>query len=380
MPDIADDNAAYRDAMARAEAASGIERDADGNETNGIEAIVSGQTPAPTSEPVVAVPVQASDQPLPPDPVTPAVPAETDTPVQEAAPVVPAAPLSVEELSQQLAVATARLEEKDSFIGKQSTDVGELRQTVSELSARLDAQQTRTVQPSVAATTVVTQELVDTNPALAAEAAYAQGDENALRFVMEQWKDVDAFSAASWRDDKLREQQQKAFDVKLAEQEKKIAAVAVPAAESAAQSADQQQWKDALDEVKGKYPEVFVADAEGNTPAQRLLEAAGSRPEYAAFKELLQTGDAPAKAAALSALYALEKVGNPAEFKAQLEADAQEAAAAAAAARAGASAVNGQTTAGQGGELKTEEELEADAVISRMRSKPSLSKGWTGRN
>ena len=370
--------------MARAEAASGIERDAQGNETNGIEAIVRGETPAVTSEPVVAEPVQASDQPLPPVPVTPAVPVETDTPVQEAAPVVPAVPaepLSVEGLSQQLAVATARLEEKDSFIGKQSTDVGELRQTVAELSARLDAQQAQpVVQPNVAASTPVTQELIDNNPALAAEAAYVQGDENALRYVMEQWKDVDPFTASSWRDDKLREQQQKAFDVKLAEQEAKIAAVAVPAAASAAQSADQAQWKEAFDDVRGRYPEVFVPNPEtGVSIAERLITAAGTQPEYAAFKEMLQTGDASAKAAAISALYALDKVGNPEAFRAQLELDAQEAAASAAAARAGASAVTGQTTAGQGGELKTEEELEADAVITRMRSKPSLAKGWTGR-
>jgi hypothetical protein len=374
MPDIADDHAAFREAMARAEAASGIERDAEGNETNGIEAIVSGQTPAPTSEPVVAVPVVASDQPLPPDPVTPVA----DTPEPEA--VAPAEPLSVEELQQQLAVATARLEEKDSFIGKQSTDVGELRQTVAELSARLDAQQqTPTVQPSVAATTVVTQELVNTDPALAAEAAYVQGDENSLKFVMEQWKDMDPFMAASWRDDKLREQQQKAFDAKIAEQEAKIAAVAAPVAESAATRAESLKWEAALDTVKGKFPEVFVADESGNTTVQRLLLEAGTKPEYEAFKVMLQTGDADAKAAAISALYALDKVGNPDAFKAQLEADAQEAAAAAAAARAGASAVNGQTTAGQGGELKTEAELEAEATISRMASKPSLSKGWTGR-
>jgi hypothetical protein len=373
MPDIADDHAAYREAMARAEAASGIERDADGNETNGIEAIVRGEIPAPTSEPVVAVPVTASDQQLPPEPVTPVA----DTPEPEAE---PAEPLSVEELQKQLEIATARLEEKDSFIGKQSSDVGELRQTVAELSARLDTKENQpVVQPNVAATTPVTQELIDTNPALAAEAAYVQGDANALQYVMEQWKEVDAFSASSWRADKLLEQQQKAFDKKIAEQEERLAAVAAPVAASAAQTADQEQWREALDDVKGRYPEVFVTDAEGTTPAQRLLEAAGTRPEYAAFKEMLQTGDASAKAAAISALYALEKVGNPEAFKAQLEKDAQEAAAEAAAARAGASAVNGQPNAGQGGELKTEAELESDAVISRMRSKPSLSKGWTGR-
>jgi hypothetical protein len=36
--------------------------------------------------------------------------------------------------------------------------------------------------------------------------------------------------------------------------------------------------------------------------------------------------------------------------------------------------------AGQPAESKTQEELEQESYISRQRSKPSLSKGWTGRS
>jgi len=153
--------------------------------------------------------------------------------------------------------------------------------------------------------------------------------------------------------------------------------VAAPVAASAAQTADQQAWKEAFDTVKAKHADIFTADETGTTVAERLLSEVA--PRYPSFKELLLTGDAPAKAAALEALYALDQVGNPDAVKAQLDEAAQVAAAEAAAARAGAAAVNGQVAAGQGDELKTAEELEAEAYTTRMRGKPSLSKGWTGR-
>ena len=85
MPDPADDRAAFLEAMRRAEAASGIERDDQGREVNGIDAYVDGETPVATPELQGAVPVQASDQPLTTEPVeqTSATESVTDTDTSE---------------------------------------------------------------------------------------------------------------------------------------------------------------------------------------------------------------------------------------------------------------------------------------------------------
>ena len=373
MPSLADDREAYLEASRRAEEAAGITRDAEGNEVYADE-----ETPVATPELEGAVPVPASDQPLTPEPVAEEAAATLEQQQQEA-PVVPPTHATLEEIQVQLAVAEARLEEKDSFIGRQSGEVGELRQAVEELQRQIQAQPV--AQQAPAPVIPITQELIDTNPALAVQAAFSQGNEQALQVAFEAWREDDPFTAATWLNDRKLEQQQKAFDAKIAQAQEKFDTATAPLAESAAESANQRQWAEAFDEVKAKHADIFVADPEtGTTVAEHLITAAGTQPEYADFKEMLQNGGASTKAAALSALYALEKVGNPEAFKAQLAKDAQEAATEAADALRAAGAVTGQSTSGQGTELRTEEELEQDSYLTRQRSKPSLSKGWTGRS
>lgn len=363
MPDIADDHAAFREAMARAEAASGIERDADGNEINGIESIVRGETPDVT-ELEGAAPVPASDPPTP-EPVTP--PEPTATSEEQVAPAAP----TVEELQAKLEATQARLEEKDTFIGRQSGEVGELRLAVEEMQRQIQAQ------PVTPAPTIqVTQELIDNNPAAAVQAAFAQRDEQALQIAFEAWKDPlhpegDPFAAASWLNERKLEQQQAAFDARLAETEKKFETATAPLAADAAANADQQQWKTAFDTVKATRPD-FLENAE------RLLTEVA--PQFPAFTAMLANGDAEAKATALAALYSLDKLGNPEAVQAQLAEAATEAATEAAAALAAAKAVSGQTTVKTGTEEATTEELEAAAYVARQKGKPSLSRGWTGRS
>lgn len=362
MPDIADDRAAYLEAVRRAEEASGISRDADGNEV-----YTEGETPVVTPELEGAVPVQASDQPLKPEPVTPAVPAATDTPEQQQQ-EAPAVPPTLQELQQKLAAAEARLEEKESFIGRQSGEVGDLRKAVEEMQRQLQAQP---VQQTPAQIIPITQELIDNNPAVAVQAAFAQQNEQALQVAFEAWKEIDPFTAVTWLSDKKLEQQQQAFDAKLAETQKQIAETTAPLAQDAADAAQQREWALAFNEVKATRPDFL-------DNAARLLEEVA--PQYPSFLPALQSGDAKAKAEALSALYALDKMGDPQAVQAQLEAAAQEALADATAARAAAGVVTGQQTVGQGTVQKTQEELEQDAYVARQRSKPSLSKGWTGRS
>jgi DNA repair exonuclease SbcCD ATPase subunit len=361
MPDIADDRAAYLEAMRRAEAASGIERDAEGNETNGIEAIVRGETPVATPELQGAVPVQASDQPLAAEPAAEEA-AATSEQQQEA----PAEALTVEQLQEKLADAEARLAEKDSFIGRQSGEVGELRRVVDELSARVNQAQ----QPAPVATpqVLITQDLIDADPARATQLAFQQKDESALALAFEAWRDEDPFTASTWLSDQRLAQQQAAFDAKLAEVEGKIQTVAAPMEATVAQN----EWNGAFHYVEQQRP-GFLQQAE------RLLSEVA--PKFPNIVGVLSNGDAAAKSEVLMALYDLDRVSNPEQIKQELEQQVQEATAEAAAARTAAGVVTGQTTAGQGSAAeKTVEEQEADAYMTRQRGRPSLSRGWTGRS
>lgn len=359
MPDIADDRAAYLEAMRRAEEASGISRDSEGNEV-----YVEGEPPAATPELEGAVPVQASDQPLPPEPAS-----EADTSGQEQ-PAPPTAEPTAEELKAELAAAQARIEEQKTMIGRQSAEVGTTREEIAALKARIDAIAATPATPSAPAI-AITQELIDNNPAAAVQAAFAQRDEHALQIAFEAWKDPlnpsgDPFAAATWLNDRKLEQQQAAFEAKIAEQERRFETVTAPLAESN----EQREWGLAFDEVKATRPDFLES-------AERLLTEVA--PQYPAIADQLSTGDHTVKAQALAALYALDKMGNPQAVQEQLEKAAQEASAEAAAART-AAGVTTQSTAGQPAEQKTQEELEQESYMTRQRSKPSLSKGWTGRS
>lgn len=345
--------------MRRAEEASGISRDAAGNEV-----YAEVETPDVTPELEGAVPVQASDQPLTTEPA-----AEADTSVQEQ-PVEPAAEPTVEDLKAELAAAQARIEEQKTMIGRQSAEVGTTREEIAALKARIDAVTSATATPS-SPTIPITQDLIESNPALAVQAAFEQRNEHALQMAFEAWRDPlnpngDPFAAATWLNDRKLEQQQAAFEAKLAEQEKRLETVTAPLA----QSNEQREWGMAFDEVKAARPD-FLENAE------RLLTEVA--PQYPAIADQLSTGDHTVKAQALAALYALDKMGNPQAVQEQLERAAQEATAEAVAARAAAS-VTAQSEAGQPGEEKTPEELEQEAYISRQRSRASLARGWTGRS
>lgn len=343
-----DDSSAYREALDRAVEAA---------ETD----TASGETPEiPELE---TVPVSASDQPLVPEPevtepaVAEEVAEETPETQQQEAPVV-----GIEDLRQQLAAAQARLEEKDSFIGRQSSEVGELRQAITEMQQHL-----ATREAPAAPTMAITQDMIDTNPALAAQSAYAQGNTQALEIAFEAWKDEDPFAASSWRADRLLEKQQADFEARIKEVQAEVETAKAPLAESR----DRQEWDKAFAIAKTDRPD-FIENA------ARLLEEVA--PLYPTFLPALQNGDAAAKAEALSALYALDKMGNPQAVQAQLAEQTAEAAVEAAAALQAASAVSGQTTIGQAPVEKTFEQSEQEAYATRREGKPSLAKGWTGRS
>lgn len=372
MPDIADDRAAFREAMARAEAASGIERDADGNETNGIEAILSGKT-SDANELKGAVPVAASEQPLVSGETAPVV--DTSSEEQAATP-----PQTVEELIAEREKLIAQVEEQKLMIGRQSTEVGESRERMAVIEAELAGiRAAQAVEPAAPAIQI-TPELIETNPALAAQAAFEQKNQSVLEAAWNAWDAEGDGSAKLWLAERRAEQREAELRAEIAATREKIEQIEAPLAKQTAEATEQAQWREAFDTVREKHPDVFQPDADGKSIAESLILAAGTKPEYGAFREMLQTGDGPTKAAALSALYALERIGDPQGIATQLAEAAREAEVEAAAARVAAGAVTGQTTSGQPGEQKTEEEQEQEGYIRRQKDKPSLAKGWTGRS
>lgn len=365
MPDIADDRANAREAMRRAEEAAGIFRDENGNEVYGDPSA----TPVATPELEGAVPVAASDQPLP----EPVVPTDTST-EQDEPQVEPPAPAaqSAEELAAEVARLQEQLAAKESMIGRQSTDVGELRAELDALRAQVNA--TPQAAPQQAPQEVITQDMIINDPARATQLAFKQNNGAALAEALANWKEEDPFAAASWRADTLLEQQQAEFDARLAELNKEVAKVKEPLAKNEEQAA----WSNAFLEMQKSYPDFLQADETGKTNAQRLLEEVA--PQFPTIARLIAEGDVTAKVEGLTLLYDKGKLGNPAQVAAELQTAAEEAAAQAAAQRAAAASVNGQATAGQGSEVElTEEEAEIERYKTRFAGGVSLTRGWTGR-
>lgn len=360
-----DDQSAYRDAIARAEAAA-------------AEVLVDdrGRTPdivvAPES--AEAVLVQASDQPLPPEetPGTPAAAVVEDTPV-----VVP--PVVAEEtpeqkiarLEEELERRNAQLTEKESMIGRQSIEVGEVR---AEIAALREEVATRTPQPPVAAPIVITQEMIEDDPARASQIAYQQNDPAALERAFSYWKEIDPFTAASWRSDTLAQQREAAIRAEIQQDRERVQAEKQRAAQVSA------AWSGAMNDVGAVYPDLLQVDETGRSNAERLLTEVA--PQYPRMLEILRDGDQQAKAEVLKALYVVDRSNrtDPAALAAQLEEAAAQAAAEEAAARRAAATVIGQPNTGQDPVPQTEEQREQAAYAARAGHRPSLERGWTGRS
>lgn len=367
MPDPADDRAAFLEAMRRAEAASGIERDDQGREVNGIDAYVDGETPVATPELQGAVPVQASDQPLTTEPVVEVEAPDTSEQQQEEQNALLAGKYkSLEELEK----AHLELQQKLGDPERLDLENRRLQEKLDELSARIDAAQAQPVAPQAPAVPI-TQELIDSDPQRATILAFSQGNQAALEIAFAQWEEYDERTANKWLTQQMLADQERKFEAKLAETKKALDEKTAPLAEQQALQQQNIAWAQAFDKAKAGRPD-FIDNAE-----RLLAEVAPLHPSYL---PLLQSNDPQVKADALVALYAIDKIGNPEAVAAQLGEKAKEAVAADAAALAAGAVVSGQSTVGQSTEEKSDEELEAESYIARMGRKPSLSRGWTGRS
>lgn len=355
MPDPAEERAAYKERLARAEAEALADADPHSQEWY-AQIGTPLETPA-FPEGADATPVVASDQLEIDEPEAPVA----ESPQEE----TPAEDVTPEELKGQIEALKAQLAEKETFIGRQGSEVGALRASIDELSRQLAEQPVRApIQqgPQI----LVTQDLIDSDPAQATLIAYRQNDERALSLAFEAWKDVDPFAAASWRSDAILERERSAWQEEFASLRSEISTVSAPVQ----QQQEQRVWQDAFSLVSQEHPE-FVSNA------TRILEDVA--PRYPHLVGSLATGDAAAKAEILKALYVLDRAQNPEAVRAELAEAAAAAAAEEAATRAAAAPVVGQTTAGQPGREPTYEEQEKEAYRQRLGGRVSLDRGWTRR-
>ena len=270
MPDPADDRAAFLEAMRRAEAASGIERDDQGREVNGIDAYVDGETPVATPELQGAVPVQASDQPLTTEPVVEVEAPDTSEQQQEEQNALLAGKYkSLEELEK----AHLELQQKLGDPERLDLENRRLQEKLDELSARIDAAQAQPVAPQAPAVPI-TQELIDSDPQRATILAFSQGNQAALEIAFAQWEEYDERTANKWLTQQMLADQERKFEAKLAETKKALDEKTAPLAQ---QQAEQQQsiaWAQAFDKAKAGRPD-FIDNAE-----RLLAEVAPLHPSY----------------------------------------------------------------------------------------------------
>lgn len=351
MPDIGDERMAYKEALRRAE-----ERALSGETPQELVTTATLETPSAEPEQEGAVPADAGAATEPTPPVESA-PADTST--QEEEPEVMPAVETLEQLRERLAAAEARLEEKDSFIGRQSTEIGELRQAVEQIQQA----QAAPPQPAIA----ITQDMIDENPAQAVQLAWNQQNEQALAVAFDAWKDEDPFAAASWRTDRLLERQALQYQQELAARDQKLETALVPQQAAAEEAA----WREAIVSAAETLPGFSAEEA------ARLLEEVA--PQFPDTVARMAQGDMKAKVEGLTLLYAVDKAGKSVPVE-EVQDVAREAAESAAAARAAAS-VAPQSTAGEGAapQALTPEQEEAKRYVDRIERSQLLDRGWTGR-
>lgn len=170
-----------------------------------------------------------------------------------------------------------RIADKDEFIGRLSNEVGESRRLIEELAAREPAQ----------AAVQITSDMIDTNPAYAAQLAYEQENGVAFAAAFDAWREEDPFQAAAWATSKRSEELIAERDVRheqrLTELEQRVA--------PAAAATQQNEFVNRAQVVITEFPEIpkLLEDGTIGTIAD----------EYPSIGESLAGSDPVKKAAAL---------------------------------------------------------------------------------
>lgn len=182
--------------------------------------------------------------------------------------------------------------EAQSTIGRLGDEVGELR----KLREQLDALNDRVNQPPP---TQITEDLIDRDPARAAQLAYEQNNPAALDYAIAAWKADDPFAAALWVSERRQEQRERAYQERI----QKLEQTVVPAAHAAEFEGGirhlVEQDPSALDRIREGIPNI---PQEVASTLYSLLDQGTPEQKIGAFKalaELTRQGPAPADTPAL---------------------------------------------------------------------------------
>jgi uncharacterized coiled-coil protein SlyX len=141
---------------------------------------------------------------------------------------------SSRELEEKLSTLEKRLADKDEFIGRQSTELGTLRQ-------QWEAFQAQQAQPQYDYDS-----LIDQDPAAAAMAAYDRGDQYELNRAVQAWNEVAPGAPRLWAQNL---QMQQTFEERIAELDKRSVPVQQHYQQQQQDTANQQ----AVDQIRGEY-------------------------------------------------------------------------------------------------------------------------------
>lgn len=138
----------------------------------------------------------------------------------------------------------AAYQELESFKGRQSSEISELRQALEQRFTTLEQQAHQPVTPQ----TPVTQDLIDANPGTATELAYQQGNQAALAAAFEAWELEQPARAAAWIAQKQIEQVNAQWAERYNQLEQKIAPVE--------QRANTDALADGVGRLRQQYPDI----------------------------------------------------------------------------------------------------------------------------
>lgn len=168
--------------------------------------------------------------------------------------------------------------EAKAFADRQGNELGELRaafeQQFAQINERLDT--------PAASTRQVTPDMIDRDPAYAAQVAFEQQDPQTLAVAFEQWKLEDPGSAASWLAEKRIEENAKTmraeFEQRVAQIEQRVAPIQAQTEQAALAEAvrtlpeDVRAFlsdQDTVQQLANEFPTLGNTIASG-TPADRL--------------------------------------------------------------------------------------------------------------
>ena len=189
-------------------------------------------------------------------------------------------------------------------LGKQSSEVGELRRMVDELSQLREGiqQQNQTQQQPVMDQATVDwfdQQALD-NPYGAAEYARQQGNPMLLQRALSTWKDIDPYSASVYTNELRLQEQQQQFEERIskAAQMPMDATINVALTNVRSQNPHYSNYDDALEATLQKYPAVQEAIESAATAGDtgRLEAAIGTAYALAqgdTLAQVVRTGETP---------------------------------------------------------------------------------------